>query len=81
MERTAEGVFLLRSEVSLDTSEGEVHDGEAAGGGIALLTVNADVAELAAVGFHEFLTLDEHAAGAAGGIVDASLVRGDHLDE
>ena len=78
---SAEGVGVLGSEVCLDAPEGEVHDGEAAGGGVALLAVDADVAQLAAVGFHEFLTLDEHAAGAAGGVVDAALVRGDHLDE
>ena len=81
VEWSAEGVGVLGSEVCLDAPEGEVHDGEAAGGRVALLTVDADVAELAAVGFHEFLTLDEHASGAAGGVVDASLVRGDHLDE
>ena len=34
---------------------GEVHHGEAAGGGVALLAVDADVAELAAVGFDEFV--------------------------
>ena len=81
VERSAEGVGVLGSEVGLDAPEGEVHDGEAAGGGVALLAVDADVAEFAAVGFHEFLALDEHAARSAGGVVDASPIRGDHLDE
>ena len=81
MERAAEGVGVLGSEVGLDAPEGEVHDGEAAGGGVALLAVDADVAELAAVRFHEFLALDEHAARSAGGVVDASPIRGNHLDE
>lgn len=81
VERAAEGVGVLGSEVGLDAPEGEVHDGEAAGGGVALLAVDADVAKLAAVGFHEFLALDEHAARSAGGVVDASPVRSDHLDE
>src|SRR5207249_11398206 len=35
----------------------EIHHGQAARGGVALLTVDADVAELAAVGFHEFFRL------------------------
>jgi hypothetical protein len=42
---------------------------------------DADVAQLAAVGFDEFLRLHEHAAGAAAGIVDAAFVGREHLDE
>jgi hypothetical protein len=53
----------------------------ATGGGVALLAVDGDVAQLAAVGFDEFFRLHEHAAGAAGGVVDAALVGGEHLDE
>jgi hypothetical protein len=45
------------------------------------LTVDADVAELAAVGFDEFFRLHEHAAGTAAGIVNAAFVRSEHLDE
>ena len=81
MEVAAEGVGVLGAEVGLDAAQGEVHDGEAAGGGVALLAVDADVAELAAVGFDEFFRLHEHAAGAAGGVVDAAFVGGEHLDE
>ena len=81
MEVAAEGVGVLGAEVGLDAAQGEVHHGEAAGGGVALLAVDADVAELAAVGFDEFLRLHEHAAGAAAGIVDAAFVGGEHLDE
>ena len=81
MEVAAEGVGVLRAEVGLDAADGEVHHGEAAGGGVALLAVDADVAEPAAVGFDEFFRLHEHAAGAAAGIVDAALVGGEHLDE
>lgn len=62
-------------------AQGEVHDGEAAGGGVALLTVDADVADLAAVRFDEFLRRHEHAARALAGVVDAALVRAKHLDE
>ena len=48
--------------------------GEAAGRGVALLAVDADVAERAAAGFDEFFRLHEHADGAAGGVVDAAVV-------
>src|SRR5213080_3809171 len=50
-------------------------------GGVALLTVDTDVAELAAVGFDEFFRLYEHAAGTAAGIVNAAFVGSEHLDE
>lgn len=81
MEVAAEGVGVFGAEVGLDAAQGQVHDGEAARGGVALLAVDADVAELAAVGFDEFFRLHEHAAGAAGGVVDAAFVGGEHLDE
>ncbi len=81
MEVAAEGVGVLGAEVGLDAADGEIHHGEAAGGGVALLAVDADVAELAAVGFDEFLRLHEHAAGAAGRVVDAAFVGREHLDE
>ena len=81
MEVAAEGVGVLGAEVGLDAAQSEVHHGEAAGGGVALLAVDRDVAELAAVGFDEFFRLHEHAAGAAGGVVDAAFVGGEHLDE
>ena len=66
MEVAAERVGVLGAKVGLNAAQGEVHHGEAAGGGVALLAVDADVAELAAVGFDEFFRLHEHAAGAAG---------------
>ena len=81
VEVAAEGVGLLAPRVGLDAADGEVHHGQAPGGGVALLAVDADVAELAAVGFDELLRLHEHAAGAAAGIVDAALVRREHLDQ
>ena len=43
--------------------------------GLRLLAVDGDVADAAAVGLDEPLGLDEHAAGAAAGVVDAALVR------
>ena len=81
MEIAPEGVGLLFAEIGFDAADGEVHHGEAAGGGVALLTVDADVAEPAAVGFDEFFRLHEHAAGTAAGIVNAAFVGSEHLDE
>ena len=80
-EIAAESVAVRGAVVGLDAAQGEVHNGEAAGGGVAFLAVDADVAKLAAVGFDEFFRLHEHAAGAAGGVVDAAFVGGEHLDE
>jgi len=48
---------VLGADVGLDAAQGEVHHGEAARGGVALLAVDADVAEPAAVGFDEFFRL------------------------
>ena len=65
----------------VDAADGEVHLGQAPRGGVGLLAVDGDVAELAAVGFDELLALHEHAARAAAGVVDAALVRLEHLDQ
>src|SRR6266566_2251458 len=81
MEIAPEGVGLLFAEIGFDAADGEVHHGEAARGGVALLTVDADVAKLATVRFDEFFRLHEHAAGAAAGIVNAAFVWSEHLDE
>ena len=54
IEITPEGVGVFGAEVGFDAAQGEIHDGEAAGGGVALLAVDADIAELAAVGSDEF---------------------------
>src|SRR6059036_1687816 len=81
MEIASEGVGLLFAEIGFDAADGEVHHGETTRGGVALLTVDADVAKPAAVGFDEFFRLHEHAAGTAAGIVNAAFVRSEHLDE
>ena len=49
------GVFL--AEVGLDAADGEVHDGEVAGGGVALLAVDGEVARLATMRFDELFRL------------------------
>ena len=48
---------------------------------VALLPVYGDVADSPAVLLDELLGLDEHAAGAAAGVVDAALVGLQHLDQ
>ncbi len=47
----------------------------------ALLAVDGDVADAAAVLLDELFRLHEHAARAAAGVVDAALVGLDHLDQ
>ena len=81
MQVAAEGVGVLGAEVGFDSTQGQVHHGQAAGGGVALLAVDADIAQLATVGFHEFFRLHEHAARAAAGVVDAALVGREHGDQ
>src|SRR2546430_8922041 len=81
MEIAPEGAGLLFAEIGFDAADGEVHHGEAARSGVALLTVDANVAEPAAVGFDEFFRLHEHAAGTAAGIVNAAFVGGEYRDE
>src|SRR5437870_13577497 len=81
MEIAPKGVGLLFAEISFDAADGEVHHGEAARSGVALLAVDADVAELAAMGFDEFFRLHEHAARTAAGIVNPAFVGSEHLDE
>ena len=81
MEVLEEGVGGLPAEVGLDGADGEVHVCEAPGGGVGLLAEDGDVGGVAAVGLDEGLGLNEHAAGAAAGVVDAALVGFEHLDE
>ena len=76
-----EGVRGLGAEVGLDAADGEVHVRQAPGGGVGLLAEDGDVGRLPAVGLHEALGLDEHAGGAAAGVVDAALVGLQHLDQ
>src|SRR5439155_10393326 len=67
----AQGVIADDAEV-LDPVQEQVHPGDAGGGEHLLLAVQLAPEGLgpAAVGLHMLDDLDEHAAGAAGGIVD-----------
>ena len=75
-------------DLGLDAPDREVHLGHPPGGVVGLLAIDGDVAlGLAAVpvavgvGVDERLRLDEHAGGAAAGVVDPALVGLQHLDE
>jgi WS/DGAT/MGAT family acyltransferase len=68
-------------DIGLDAAQGQVHHRQTAGGGVALLAVNRNIAQLAAVAFHKLLALHEHAARAAAGVVDAALVGLQHLHQ
>ena len=81
VEILGERVGRAVAEVGLDAAEGEVHLGQLPGGVGELLAVDGDVGALAAVGLHELGGLHEHAAGAAGGVVDAAVVGLEHLDQ
>ena len=76
-----EGVGRRRAEVGLDAVDGEVHVGEAPGDGVGFLAEDGDVGLVAAVGLGELFGLDEHAARAAGRVVDAAGVGFEHLDQ
>jgi hypothetical protein len=76
-----EGVGVLLAEIALDTANGQIHLGKPPGGVIRLLTVDADVADLAAMLFDELFRLYEHAAGTAARIVYSALVGSQHFDQ
>src|SRR5215469_6184702 len=74
-----EGVCVVWSQVGLNASNSKIHFRQAPGRRVGLLSKNREVAEAASVRLDEFLRLDEHAAGAAAGVVDSALVWFDHL--
>ena len=70
---------MLGTEIGLDAANGEVHDREAPRGVVALLSVDADIANPAAVFEDKFFRLHEHAARTAAGIIDAAFVGAEHF--
>src|ERR1019366_7300868 len=68
-----EASFVVPTDVGVDAANGQVHLGEPPGGVVALLTVDGDVADTAAVRLDEAFGLDKHAAGAATGVIDPSF--------
>ena len=76
-----ERIGVLLAQVRVDAPDGEVHGRHLPRGGVALLAVDRQVIDVALVALHEFGRLNEHAARAAAGIVDAPMVGLDDLDE
>ena len=70
-----------RAQVEVDAANGEVHRRQPPCGRVGFLPVDRDIAQLAAVRFDEFLGLHEHAAGAAAGVIDLAVVRGEDGDQ
>ena len=68
-------------DLRINAADGEVHLGEPPRRVVRLLAVDADLADVPAVLLDEALALHEHAAGAAAGVVHATLVRCEHRDE
>jgi hypothetical protein len=73
--------LVVPSDVGIDAAHREVHLAQSPRCVIRLLSVDSDVADPPAVAFNEFLGLDEHTAGATAGVVDAALIRLQHLDQ
>ena len=74
--------------IALYPAKRQVHLGQPPGGVVGLLPPDGDIAPRPApvavaggVGLDELHRLDEHAGGAAAGVVDAALVRFQHLHQ
>ena len=76
-----EAALAVPLDVGVDAAHGEVHLAQPPGGVVRLLAIDGDVADAPAVLLHEAFGLHEHAAGAAARVVDAALVRREHLDQ
>ena len=74
-----EGVGGNFAQVGADAANGQVHLGQLVGGAGLLLPVDGDVLLVTLVVLHKFDRLHEHAAGAAAGVVDFSVVGLDHF--
>ncbi len=74
------GIGRLFAKIKVDSPDGHVHGSQPPGGGVALLPVNGDVPDLAAVFFNKTLALDKEAPGPHGRVINLALVRLQHLD-
>src|SRR5450756_3172378 len=75
-----ETVCVLWAQVRFDATDGQVHAGEAPCRVVEFLTIDGD-APLVAVRFNELLALHKHATRATTRVIDAPLVRRQHLNE
>src|SRR5262249_48957086 len=68
VEVTKEAIRGLGPEIGVDSPDGEIHAGQAPGGGVGLLAVDGEILSAAAVLLDEAIGGDEHAARAAAGV-------------
>src|SRR5690606_5680357 len=76
-----EAAFVVPADVGIDAAHRQVHLAQPPGGVVALLSVDGDVPDAAAVLHHELFRLHEHTAGAAAGVVDAAGVGLQHFHQ
>jgi len=70
------------SDIALETVDREVHAGEADGGDSFFVAEEGDaVGGILLLALDEVAALDEHAAGAAGGVEDDAVLRLDYVDD
>ena len=74
-------ICRFHPQIGLNTTNGEVHEGQFPRIGIGFFPVHTDVAHFTAVGFDKLFRLDEHATGPAAGVIDAPFIRGQHGDQ
>src|SRR4051794_13386130 len=72
--------LVVPANVRVDPLDSEVHFGQSPGCVVDLLPINGDVLPPPAMLLNKLFGLDEHAARAAAGIIDAALVRLQHLE-
>lgn len=73
------GAGGLFAEVVVQATDGHVPAGRAPSGGVGFLAVDADLAHLATVRFHEMFALHEEATAAAAGVVHTALIGLQHF--
>src|ERR1700735_5331885 len=81
VEIISERICIVGPDIGFDASNRQIHLGETPRGRVRFLTINGDVAQLAAMLPDEFLALDKHAAGTTAWVINAAFVRFDHFDE
>lgn len=78
MQIPDKGGFTLTAKMVTDATQGQIHLCQTICGGILLLAVHIDAADISLLGPNQIGTLDEHAAGAAAGVVQRSVKGLDH---
>jgi len=69
-----EAVCMLRPEIVINSSDGQVHLGQLPGGGIGLLTINGDISDVAPMSLDEFLALHKHSTRAIAWVENPAFI-------